>query len=143
MDYLTKPLEVFKEMHRCLKPGGLAIMSFSNRCFPTKAIAMWTQTGARARCFSLGSAALQAPASSGAAAAGTLAGLAEPSAIPLLLPSLPPPPAGDADHIWIVGSYFHYSVPGGFAPPAAKDISPRRLLGGGGDPMYVVYARKA
>ncbi len=23
-------------MHRVLKPGGTAIMSFSNRCFPTK-----------------------------------------------------------------------------------------------------------
>ncbi|KAL4434660.1 hypothetical protein ABPG77_002783 [Micractinium sp. CCAP 211/92] len=94
VDYLTRPIEVFKEMHRCLKPGGVAIMSFSNRCFPTKAIAMWTSTG-------------------------------------------------DLDHIWIVGSYFHYSVPGGFAPPQAKDISPKRgLLGGGGDPMYVVFARK-
>jgi SAM-dependent methyltransferase len=29
-------LQVFKEMHRVLKPGGLAVMSFSNRCFPTK-----------------------------------------------------------------------------------------------------------
>ena len=28
--------QVFAEMHRVLKPGGLAIMSFSNRCFPTK-----------------------------------------------------------------------------------------------------------
>ncbi len=36
VDYLTKPLEVFREVHRVLKPGGLAIMSFSNRCFPTK-----------------------------------------------------------------------------------------------------------
>ena len=45
VDYLTRPLEVFKEIHRCLKPGGVAIMSFSNRCFPTKAIAIWTQTG--------------------------------------------------------------------------------------------------
>lgn len=36
VDYLTRPLEVFQEMHRCLKPGGLAVMSFSNRCFPTK-----------------------------------------------------------------------------------------------------------
>lgn len=25
-------------MHRCLKPGGLAVMSFSNRCFPTKGV---------------------------------------------------------------------------------------------------------
>merc|ERR1719253_2512066 len=44
VDYLTKPLEIFKEMHRVLKPGGTAIMSFSNRCFPTKAINMWTRT---------------------------------------------------------------------------------------------------
>ena len=36
VDYLSKPIEVFKEMHRVLKPGGTAIMSFSNRCFPTK-----------------------------------------------------------------------------------------------------------
>lgn len=26
VDYLTKPLDVFKEMSRILKPGGLAIM---------------------------------------------------------------------------------------------------------------------
>ena len=45
VDYLNKPLEIFKEMERVLKPGGKAIMSFSNRCFPTKAIAIWTATG--------------------------------------------------------------------------------------------------
>ncbi|XP_024371384.1 uncharacterized protein [Physcomitrium patens] len=45
VDYLTKPLEIFKEMHRVLKPGGLAAMSFSNRCFFTKAISIWTSTG--------------------------------------------------------------------------------------------------
>jgi ubiquinone/menaquinone biosynthesis C-methylase UbiE len=43
VDYLTKPLEMFKEMHRILRPGGMSLMSFSNRCFPTKAIAMWLQ----------------------------------------------------------------------------------------------------
>lgn len=26
VDYLTKPIEIFKEMSRILKPGGLAIM---------------------------------------------------------------------------------------------------------------------
>ncbi|KAH0935783.1 hypothetical protein HID58_012900 [Brassica napus] len=36
---------VFKEMNRILKPGGLALMSFSNRCFFTKAISIWTSTG--------------------------------------------------------------------------------------------------
>ncbi|KAH7651922.1 S-adenosyl-L-methionine-dependent methyltransferase protein [Dioscorea alata] len=45
VDYLTKPIEVFKEMQRILKPGGLAIMSFSNRLFWTKAISIWTSTG--------------------------------------------------------------------------------------------------
>eukprot|EP00930_Biecheleria_cincta_P044847 TRINITY_DN30899_c0_g1_i1.p1 TRINITY_DN30899_c0_g1~~TRINITY_DN30899_c0_g1_i1.p1 ORF type:complete len:479 (+),score=58.66 TRINITY_DN30899_c0_g1_i1:32-1468(+) len=41
VDYLNKPRAIFKEMHRVLKPGGVAIMSFSNRCFGSKAIAMW------------------------------------------------------------------------------------------------------
>merc|ERR1719401_2576100 len=41
VDYLNRPREIFSEMHRVLKPGGVAIMSFSNRCFATKAIAMW------------------------------------------------------------------------------------------------------
>eukprot|EP00746_Dinoflagellata_sp_MGD_P056896 gnl/MRDRNA2_/MRDRNA2_245526_c0_seq1.p1 gnl/MRDRNA2_/MRDRNA2_245526_c0~~gnl/MRDRNA2_/MRDRNA2_245526_c0_seq1.p1 ORF type:complete len:280 (-),score=27.56 gnl/MRDRNA2_/MRDRNA2_245526_c0_seq1:2-808(-) len=43
VDYLARPREVFTEMHRILKPGGLAIMSFSNRCFPSKAIKMWVE----------------------------------------------------------------------------------------------------
>lgn len=45
VDYMTKPLQLFQEIQRVLKPGGVAIMSFSNRCFPTKAISVWTQTG--------------------------------------------------------------------------------------------------
>lgn len=43
--------------------------SFSNRCFWTKAISIWTSTG-------------------------------------------------DADHAWIVGSYFHYA--GGYEPPIVR-----------------------
>ena len=92
VDYLSRPLEIFNEMRRVLKPNGRAIMSFSNRCFPTKAISLWTATD-------------------------------------------------DATHIYIVGSYFHYT---GFNQPKAHDISPRPVLFGiGGDPMYVVEATKA
>jgi SAM-dependent methyltransferase len=40
---LTKPLEIFQEMHRILRPGGISLMSFINRCFPSKAVAMWLQ----------------------------------------------------------------------------------------------------
>ncbi|GFY98444.1 S-adenosyl-L-methionine-dependent methyltransferases superfamily protein [Actinidia rufa] len=88
VDYLTKPIDVFKEMCRILKPGGLVIMSFSNRCFWTKAISIWTSTG-------------------------------------------------DAEHVMIVGSYFHYA--GGYEPPQAMDISPNP---GRSDPMYIVYSKK-
>lgn len=45
VDYLIKPLEVFAEISRVLKPGGICIMSMSNRCFPTKAISIWLETG--------------------------------------------------------------------------------------------------
>ena len=41
VQYLIKPLEVFSEMARVIKPGGLAAISFSNRMFPTKAVAVW------------------------------------------------------------------------------------------------------
>ena len=43
VDYLTKPLPIFQETYRVLRPGGKALISFSNRCFPTKAVAMWLQ----------------------------------------------------------------------------------------------------
>ena len=49
---------------------------------------------------------------------------------------------GDPDHVWLVGSYYHYSVPGGWTEPKALDISPRKGIFGGGDPMYVVFAHK-
>ncbi|GKZ00150.1 hypothetical protein MPSEU_000968300 [Mayamaea pseudoterrestris] len=41
IDYLIHPVEVLKEVHRVLRPGGKMIVSQSNRCFPTKAIKMW------------------------------------------------------------------------------------------------------
>ena len=41
VQYLTSPIEVFAEVRRVLRPGGPFAVSFSNRCFPTKAIAAW------------------------------------------------------------------------------------------------------
>lgn len=43
VQYLQQPEAVFAEMHRVLKPGGVAIVSFSNRLFYEKAIAAWRQ----------------------------------------------------------------------------------------------------
>jgi SAM-dependent methyltransferase len=41
VQYLQRPVAVFREVRRVLKPGGVFAITFSNRCFPTKAIAIW------------------------------------------------------------------------------------------------------
>jgi SAM-dependent methyltransferase len=41
VQYLQYPDAVFFEIHRILKPGGIAIISFSNRMFFQKAISAW------------------------------------------------------------------------------------------------------
>lgn len=41
VEYLTRPLEVFSEVSRVLKPGGVFITTFSNRWFPPKVISLW------------------------------------------------------------------------------------------------------
>lgn len=41
VDYMTRPLEVFREVARVLKPGGLFLVIFSNRMFPQKAVKLW------------------------------------------------------------------------------------------------------
>jgi len=41
VQYLTHPLRVFREVARVLRPGAPFVVSFSNRCFPTKAVAAW------------------------------------------------------------------------------------------------------
>lgn len=43
VQYLQRPLEVFAEAARVLRPGGVAMISFSDRCFPTKAVRAWLQ----------------------------------------------------------------------------------------------------
>jgi len=47
IDYLIHPIEVLKEAHRVLRKGGKVIISQSNRCFPSKAIAMWLRMNDR------------------------------------------------------------------------------------------------
>lgn len=41
VQYLTRPVEVLAEVGRVLKPGRPVIVSYSNRCFPTKAVRIW------------------------------------------------------------------------------------------------------
>jgi SAM-dependent methyltransferase len=43
VDYLTRPLEVFREVARVLRPGGLFVVIFSNRFFPPKVVRIWRE----------------------------------------------------------------------------------------------------
>lgn len=38
VQYLTQPVEVFREIARVLEPGGRLVVAMSHRCFPTKAV---------------------------------------------------------------------------------------------------------
>ncbi len=41
VDYLVRPVEVFADVAAVVRPGGPFVCTFSNRCFPTKAIRGW------------------------------------------------------------------------------------------------------
>ena len=41
IQYLTDPFAVLRDLGRVVRAGGPAIVTFSNRCFPTKAVAIW------------------------------------------------------------------------------------------------------
>ena len=43
VEYLTRPLEVFADVARVLKPGGTFVVTFSNRWFPPKVVRIWEQ----------------------------------------------------------------------------------------------------
>jgi SAM-dependent methyltransferase len=49
IDYLTRPVEVLREVGRVLKVGSPTVVTFSNRCFPSKAVNIWHQLDYRGR----------------------------------------------------------------------------------------------
>ena len=50
VDYLVRPIEVFHEVARVVERGGPFVCTFSNRCFPTKAIRGWLATDDDTHC---------------------------------------------------------------------------------------------
>jgi SAM-dependent methyltransferase len=50
VDYLIRPVEVFADVARVVRPGGPFVCTFSNRCFPTKAIRGWLFTNDEQHC---------------------------------------------------------------------------------------------
>jgi SAM-dependent methyltransferase len=44
VDYMVKPVQVFREVGRILKPGGTFVVIFSNRMFPQKAVKIWQES---------------------------------------------------------------------------------------------------
>lgn len=50
IQYLVHPIEVLRDLRRVLRPGGVAALAFSNRCFPTKAVSIWNADGDAHHC---------------------------------------------------------------------------------------------
>jgi len=44
IQYVIHPVLLLREVRRVLRPGAPFVVSFSNRCFPTKAVAVWLDT---------------------------------------------------------------------------------------------------
>ena len=45
VQYLARPVEVFRDVARVLGPGAPFLISISNRMFPTKAVMLWHRLG--------------------------------------------------------------------------------------------------
>jgi SAM-dependent methyltransferase len=50
VDYLVRPVEVLREAARVLRPGAPLVLTFSNRLFPSKAVAGWLYADEDERC---------------------------------------------------------------------------------------------
>jgi hypothetical protein len=49
VQYMTRPVEIFSDVGRVLKPGAPFIVTYSNRMFPTKAVRIWQSLNDRDR----------------------------------------------------------------------------------------------
>jgi SAM-dependent methyltransferase len=45
VQYLVRPWDVFADVRRVVRAGGPLVVSFSDRCFPTKAVTIWLLGG--------------------------------------------------------------------------------------------------
>jgi SAM-dependent methyltransferase len=54
VDYLVRPIEVFRDVARVLRTNGVFVCTFSNRCFPTKAIRGWLAASDEQHCAIVG-----------------------------------------------------------------------------------------
>lgn len=49
VQYMIQPVETFRQVERILRPGGVFIVTFSNRMFPTKAVRIWRESSDKGR----------------------------------------------------------------------------------------------
>lgn len=54
VQYLQRPFEVFAEVRRVLAPSAPFVVSYANRCFPTKAVAIWRSLDMRGQASLIG-----------------------------------------------------------------------------------------
>lgn len=54
VQYLQRPFEVFAELRRVLAAGAPLVVSYANRCFPTKAVAIWRSLDMRGQASLIG-----------------------------------------------------------------------------------------
>lgn len=50
VQYMTQPVATFAEVNRVLRPGAPFVLTFSNRCFPTKAVDVWLRMNSQGHC---------------------------------------------------------------------------------------------
>jgi len=49
IDYLVRPIAVLSDAARVVRPGGVVVCTFSNRCFPTKVVRGWLRLDDQSR----------------------------------------------------------------------------------------------